>query len=109
MARMVMSDLSRPIDPENPASTRGVVFKIGLEDLEAVFPAQVLDFMGSEAVVLRVFRKITERLDEFFEKLLFFFIEASRIAPGGEIQPKRFHLGDSHADLKWHRAAQPFR
>ena len=25
MARMVMSDLSRPIDPENPASTRGVV------------------------------------------------------------------------------------
>ena len=59
--------LVRPIGPENPACTWGVVLKIGLEDLDAAFAAQVLDFMGCEAVVLWVFRKVTECLYEFFK------------------------------------------
>lgn len=100
--------LVRPIGPEKPTRAGRVVLKIRLEDLDAVFAAQVLDFMGSEAVVLRVFRKVTECFDEFLEEFLILLIEVSHVIPRGEIQLKRLHFGDSHADLKWHRAAQPF-
>ena len=50
--------LVRSIGPEKPPRTRRMVLKIGLENPDAVFAAQIFDFMGSETVVLRIFSKV---------------------------------------------------
>lgn len=100
--------LVRPIGPEQAPGTGCVVFKIGLEYLNAVFPAQILDLMRSEAVMPRIRSQVPQRFYEFFEEFLFLLVQPALKTAGREIQPKLIHLGDSHADLKWHKALQPF-
>jgi len=90
--------------PEKPPCTRRVVLQIRLENLHAILPAQVADFVRGEAVVPRVGTQEPKGLDQLFEEFLFHLVEQAQLLPRGKVIPKGFHFGLSHADLERHQS-----